>query len=81
VDAQERLDLAEQLPPGPLVQVDEHLGVLLDGADGLLLAVRAPVPLARQVALRRRLEARQQRGNLPRPVRAMQHMCRTCQWL
>eukprot|EP00160_Parvularia_atlantis_P003188 Unigene1265_Nuclearia_a/m.4022 Unigene1265_Nuclearia_a/g.4022 ORF Unigene1265_Nuclearia_a/g.4022 Unigene1265_Nuclearia_a/m.4022 type:complete len:457 (+) Unigene1265_Nuclearia_a:826-2196(+) len=64
VDAQQRLDLAVELPPRPVVQVDEDLGVLLDDEDGVRLAVRAAVRAAGEVAAGDGLEARQELANL-----------------
>ena len=57
-------DLAVQLPPRPLVEIDEDGGVALDDADGVLATVRAAVPLAGQVALGHRLEARDELSEL-----------------
>jgi len=56
-DAQQGLDFAEQLPPRPVVELNEDDRVLLNDPDGLLLAVGAAVPAAGQVALRGGLEA------------------------
>lgn len=57
-------DLAVQLPPRPLVEIDENGGVALNDADGVLATVRAAVPLAGQVALGHRLEARDELSEL-----------------
>ena len=56
--------LAVQLPPRPLVQVDEDHGIPLNDADGILTAVGATVAPAGQEALRNGLEARNQLAEL-----------------